>query len=98
MTPNTNHQLQSTNTLKCTCVNPQVGTLNYKGIIVNMELYQNAWQDEIEAYRFYINAFNRQNSLFEIETLEVTNHVEWLNECNVCTKKLVHKIEGENKA
>lgn len=99
MKPNPNHQnLLPNPELKCTCVNPQVGALNYKGIINGTELYQNSWQDEVEAYKFYINRFNLKNSLFEIDTLEVTNHVEWFKSCPECSKSLVHKIEGENKA
>lgn len=82
----------------CQCKNPIVGSFNYKGIITNLELYQDSWQYDIEAYTFYINNFNQQNGFFPVTSVQVNNCIEWLTECLECQKKLSHQLTGSNLA
>lgn len=82
---------------ECKCENPIVGTFAYKGIIV-LDLYQNTWQTDIEAYTFYINKFNQQNSFFPVTSVQVNNCIQWLTECIECKKKLSHELTGSNIA
>lgn len=95
-----NHQSSNFNLIavkSCKCSNPVVAKLNYLNVVSEMEIHQENWQIDVQAYLFYINEFNSLNGFSPIKTIDINNNIEWLKACTKCKGKLVHKLDENNQ-